>query len=299
MNLGQAWIVRVWWALCWLLPVAAAHADEAAAKIEYQTESNIAYYDAAALSRADAYKKEHTKLDVYYPKGAKDYATVVWFHGGGLTGGARYFPNLKEQGIALVAVSYRLSPKAQPSAFLEDSAAAVAWVIRNIARYGGDPNKVFVGGHSAGAYLSSMTAMDPKWLGAHKLSNRALAGVIAVSGQMTTHFTVKQLRGDKGPQLRPVIDEYAPLHHASKDLPPICLIVGGRDIEWKSRVEENELMAVTLRNLGHPFVEFYEMEGLNHGTVEQGSMIIAKEFVQRVLAAGRAGDASSATSAAR
>ena len=276
--------------MCWLLPAGASLADQAQTKLAYQTDSNISYYDDAALSKADAYQKEQCKLDVYSPKGAKDFATVVWFHGGSLTGGARYFPDLKDQGIALVAVSYRLAPKAQPPAIIEDSAAAVAWVIKNIARYGGDPQKVFVGGHSAGAYLSSMIAMDPKWLGAHKLSNRSLAGVISVSGQMTTHFTVKKLRGDKGPELRPLVDEYAPLYHASKDLPPVCLIVGGRDIEWKSRVEENELMAVTLRNLGHPRVEFYEMEGLDHGTVQQGAMIIAKGFVRRVLEDKRKGE---------
>ena len=107
--------------------------------------------------------------------------------------------------------------------------------------------------------------------------------MIAVSGQMTTHFTVKKQRGDKGPELRPIIDEYAPLYHAANKFPPICLIVGGRDIEFKSRVEENELMAVTLRNLGHKTVEFYEMAGLDHGTVEQGAMIIMRKFMQRTL----------------
>lgn len=273
-------------AACWLLASVASLANEAAAKLEYHTENNVPYYDAGALSRADAYQKEHCKLDVYYPKGAKGYATIVWFHGGGLTEGARYFPDLKEQGVALVPASYRLAPKARAPAFLEDSAAAVAWVIKNIARYGGDPKKVFVAGHSAGAYLASMIAMDPKWLGAQKISNRSLAGVIAVSGQMTTHFTIKSLRGDKVSPLRPIIDEYAPLYHASKDVPPICLIVGGRDIEFKSRVEENELMAVTLRNLGHKQVEFYEMAGLDHGTVEKGAMIIAPGFVHRVLSVG-------------
>lgn len=266
-----------------LLSGSASLAENAAARLEYSTENNIAYYDAAALARADGYQKEQGKLDVYYPKGAKGFATVVWFHGGGLTGGSRSFPSLKDQGIALVAASYRLAPKAQPPAYLEDSAAAVAWVMKNIERYGGDPKKVFVSGHSAGAYLATMVAMDPKWLGAHKLSNQSLAGVIAVSGQMTTHFTVKSQRGDKGPQLRPLIDEYAPLYHAANQFPPICMIVGGRDIEFKSRVEENELMAVTLRNLGHKNVEFYEMAGLDHGTVEQGAMIVARGFVQRTL----------------
>jgi acetyl esterase/lipase len=268
-----------------LLSGSASLASEAASKLEYGTENNIAYYDAATLARADEYQKQQGKLDVYYPKGTKGFTTVVWFHGGGLTGGSRYFPNLKDQGIALVAASYRLAPKAQPPAYIEDSAAAVAWVLKNISRYGGDPNKVFVSGHSAGAYLATMIAMDPKWLGAHKLSNKPLAGVIAVSGQMTTHFTVKKQRGDNGPELRPIIDEYAPLYYAANEFPPICLIVGGRDIEFKSRVEENELMAVTLRNLGHKKVEFYEMAGLDHGTVEQGAMIVMRGFMQRTLQA--------------
>ncbi|WP_129641962.1 alpha/beta hydrolase [Peristeroidobacter agariperforans] len=266
-----------------LLSSSASLADATAAKLEFGVENNIAYYDAAALARADDYQKQQSKLDVYYPKGAKSFTTVVWFHGGGLTGGSRYFPDLKDQGIALVAASYRFAPKAQPPAYLEDSAAAVAWVLENIGRYGGDPKKVFVSGHSAGAYLATMIAMDPKWLGAHQLSNKSLAGVIAISGQMTTHFTVKKQRGDDAAQLRPIIDEYAPLYHAANEFSPICLIVGGRDIEFKSRVEENELMAVTLRNLGHKKVEFYEMAGLDHGTVEQGAMIVMRGFIQRTL----------------
>jgi acetyl esterase/lipase len=109
----------------------AAAAD---AKQEYSTENNISYYDAAALARADQYQKDQSKLDVYYPKGAKGFATVVWFHGGGLTGGSRYFPNLKDQGIALVAASYRLAPKVEPPAYIQDAAAAVAWAIANIER---------------------------------------------------------------------------------------------------------------------------------------------------------------------
>lgn len=281
MIFRSALLIGMW---C-LLSGSGALAAEAAAKLEYGIENDIAYYDAAALARADDYQKQQGRLDVYYPKATKGFATVVWFHGGGLTGGSRYLPNLKDQGIALVAASYRLVPKAQPPAYLEDSAAAVAWVLRNIGRYGGDPKKVFVSGHSAGAYLATMIAMDPKWLDAHQLSNRSLAGAIAVSGQMTTHFTVKKQRGDTGPDLRPIIDEYAPLYHAANEFPPICLIVGGRDIEFKSRVEENELMAVTLRNLGHKQVEFYEMAGLDHGTVEQGAMIVMRGFIRRTLQA--------------
>jgi acetyl esterase/lipase len=258
----------------------ACSADPDPKKLEYATESNVAYYADAR----DEYQQERGKLDVYYPKGIKGYPTVVWFHGGGLTSGDRYIPGLlKQRGIAVVGVSYRLAPKAQTPSFIEDAAASVAWVFKNIERYGGDPKQVFIAGHSAGAYLSMMIAMDPKWLAAHRLSHRQLAGVVAISGQMSTHPTIRKLRGDESPRLRPVIDAYAPLFHVSKELVPICLVVGGRDIEIEARVEENQLMEATLRNLGHTAVEFHEMAGLDHGLVEQGGLVLVPAFIKRSL----------------
>jgi acetyl esterase/lipase len=257
-----------------------AVAEPKPAKLEYATESNISYYADAR----DEYQQERCKLDVYYPKGTKGYATVVWFHGGGLTAGDRYFPGLlKQRGLAVVAVNYRLAPGAQTPSFIEDTAAAVAWVLRNIERYGGDPQKVFVAGHSAGAYLVTMIAMDPKWLAAEGLSHRQLAGVVAVSGQMSTHPTIRKLSSEKGSRLRPIIDEYAPLAHVAKDLPPMCIVVGDRKLEIEARVEENQFMEATLRNLGHGAVEFHEMSGLDHDTVEQGGLILLPEFIKRTL----------------
>ncbi|MDF9827009.1 acetyl esterase/lipase [Ereboglobus sp. PH5-5] len=263
------------------LPLCAKKTEQKATT--YETKLNISYYDDHALANADEYKKSHCKMDMYYPENRAGFPTIVWFHGGGLTGGKRRLPALKNQGIALVAVSYRLSPKGEFPCFLEDAAAATAWVIKNIAAHGGDPDKVFIAGHSAGGYLSAMVGMDERWLAAHGISNRKLAGIIPVSAQVTTHFLVKKLRGDRGEQYRPIIDEYAPLYHASKNLPPICLIVGDRRIEWKSRVEENELLAVSLKNLGHEQTEFYEMGGLNHRAVGEGAMIIIKKYVNRII----------------
>lgn len=251
----------------------------------YAVRTDISYYDEPALAQADEYQRERCKLDVYYPVGTRNFPTVVWFYGGGLTDGERYFPEgLKDQGIALVAVDYRLAPKAKLPSFIEDSAAATAWVLKNIKQFGGDPSKVFVMGHSAGAYLTMMIGMDPKYLAARGASIKQLAGLIPISGQTTTHFTVKELQGDRGPALRPLINEYAPLYHAATtDLPPICLIVGDRRIEWESRVEENELLAVTLRNLGHKRVEFYEMGGLDHDSVEFGGLFVARACMDHVL----------------
>jgi len=261
-----------------LFPLAGAAAQATA---QCGQITNVAYYATSELNRADEYQKTQCRLDLRYPTNRPGFATVVWFHGGGLTGGKRHFIELKRPEVAIAAVGYRLSPKVEHPGYLEDAAAATAWVIKNIAQYGGDSNKVFVAGHSAGGYLSAMIGMDPRWLAARGVSNLQLAGLIPVSGQVTTHFLVKKLRGDTGPEYRPIIDELAPLYHSASNLPPICLILGDRNIEYKNRVEENALLAVSLKNLGHPHVEFYEMGGLNHGTVGEGGMILLRNFVER------------------
>ncbi|HRE83504.1 MAG TPA: alpha/beta hydrolase [Opitutaceae bacterium] len=257
------------------------HAEVAVSEpVRYTTLTNLSYYSEDELATADKYQTEQCKLDLYLPENRTGFPTIVWFHGGGLTGGKRGVPALlKERGFAVAAVSYRLSPKGKLPDFFQDAAASTAWVIKTIEQKGGDPKKVFVGGHSAGGYLALIIGMDPRWLAAKGLTPQELAGIISVSGQVTTHFHVRKLRGDESPALRPVIDEYAPLHHARADLPPICLIVGDHRIEYLSRVEENALFAVTLKNLGHRHVYYHEMGGLNHGTVGEGGLVVLREFV--------------------
>ncbi|MBI4979644.1 MAG: alpha/beta hydrolase [Spirochaetes bacterium] len=242
--------------------------------------TNISYYDAAALRDADDYQRSQCRLDLRYPTNKSRFATVVWFHGGGLTTGKRSVIDLKTPDIAVVGVGYRLSPKVSYPAFIEDAAAAIAWVIKNIGSYGGDPGRVYLSGHSAGGYLILMTGMDPKWLAVHAISNTQIAGLIPVSAQVTTHFLVKKQRGDTGPQYRPIIDECAPLYYCAKDLPPVCIITGDRAIEFKCRVEENELMYASLKALGHPAVEFHEMKGFNHSTIATGGLPSVRAFVE-------------------
>lgn len=241
----------------------------------------IAYHPAdAGIADPD----QRCRLDLRIPDGGKGFATLLWFHGGGLTGGKRHFPEFAGKEVALVAAGYRLAPQAECPDFLTDAAAATAWVLRHIGDYGGDPEMVFIGGHSAGGYLAALVGMDPRWLKPHGLAPGNLAGLIPLSAQATTHFHVKELRGVPGPALRPVIDEFAPLHHVSKDLPPICLILGDRRLEFECRVEENEFLAITLRKLGHPDVEFHELPGLDHNTVTRGAAALMPAFVRRVAA---------------
>ena len=83
----------------------------------YKTVKDISYIPAG---ETDGYRKERCKLDVYYPVGKKDFPTIVWFHGGGLEGGGKHVPEMfMNQGFAVVAVNYRLSPKAQNPAYTE------------------------------------------------------------------------------------------------------------------------------------------------------------------------------------
>jgi acetyl esterase/lipase len=127
-----------------------------------------------------------------------------------------------------------------------------------------------------------MIGMDERWLKPHGLSNLDLAGIIPISAQVTTHFAVKKMLGDTGQQYRPLITPEAPLYYCSAKLPPICLILGDRKIEYLCRVEENELMAASLRALGHPRVEFHELPDKDHGTVAPAAAPLVRQFIQAV-----------------
>ena len=175
----------------------------------YITRENIPYYSVEP-GQTDQYMAERCMLDIYYPQFVKGFPTVVWFHGGGLTGGNKSIPEeLKGEGVAVVAVNYRLYPRIKAPVYIEDAAAAVAWVLNHISEFGGDPELVFVSGHSAGGYLTSMVGLDKRWLQAHDIDANQIAGLIPFSGHAITHFTVREERGIEGTQ--PVIDDLAPL----------------------------------------------------------------------------------------
>lgn len=242
---------------CW------AQETKAETGIVYRTESDISYYGSDA-TEADEYVKERCKLDLYFPTNRPDFPTVVWFHGGGLRGGNRFVPEqLKNHGIAVAAVNYRLYPKVTCPAYIEDAAAAVAWVFKNIRNYGGNPDLIFVSGHSAGGYLTSMIGLDKKWLGRHGIDANRIAGLIPFSGHTITHFTVREERGIPGG--RPIIDEWAPLFHVRSDAPPLVLITGDRDLEMLGRYEENAYLMRMMKVAGHQQTCLYELQGFNHG----------------------------------
>jgi acetyl esterase/lipase len=240
-----------------------AEKTESKSSDAYQTKQDISYRKKNLVEK-DAYIKERCRLDVYYPVDQKGYATVVWFHGGGLTGGERFVPTeLQQQGLAVVAVNYRLSPKVNCPTYIDDAAAAVAWTFKHIAEYGGDPDKIFVSGHSAGGYLTSMVGLDKRWLAKYDVDADDIAGLIPFSGHTITHFTVRKERGI--PETQPIIDEFAPLYHVRPDAPPLVLITGDRELEILGRYEENAYLMRMMKVVGHEQTVIYELQGFDHG----------------------------------
>ena len=163
--------------LCFYIFVVSLYAQEE----NYIQEKDIAYYS-DLVNKADAYIAERCKLDVYYPKDTTNVATIVWFHGGGITAGNKHIPEgLLEQKIIVVAVNYRLYPKVKQPEYIKDAADAVAWTFNNIEKYNGRRNAIYISGHSAGGYLASMVGMDKSYLKAHDIDANDIAGLFRLA----------------------------------------------------------------------------------------------------------------------
>ena len=248
-----------------------------AAQSEYKIKEDIPYRE--NTQALDEYQQERCLLDIHYPS-SKGFATIIWFHGGGLTSGEKSFPKaLQNKGHAIVAVNYRLSPKVKVTECLDDAAAAVAWVMKNIRGFGGDRKRIFISGHSAGGYLTSMIGLDSSWLKRHQEDANDIAGLIPYSGHAITHFTIRKERGIAA--TRPIVDELAPLFHVRKDAPPILLITGDREKELLGRYEENAYLFRMLKVSGHQDVTLFEIDGYGHNMTDPAHPLLLK-FVQRI-----------------
>ncbi len=247
------------------------------AQNNYKQVDNIPY----AMS-SDSYAKDRCKLDVYYPTDKKDCPVVVWFHGGGLTSGNKSIPEkLKQEGLVVVAVNYRLMPKVPIDSCLDDAAASLAWVYREIKKYGGDTHKLFVSGHSAGGYLTMMLGLDKKWLAKYGVDADSITGLIPFSGQAISHFAYRDMKGIGN--LQPLVDEYAPLFYVRKEAASMILITGDRELELFGRYEENAYLWRMMKLVGHPNTQLYELDGFGHGPMGEPAFYIMKEWIKKIL----------------
>jgi acetyl esterase/lipase len=171
-------------AATWCLGGPAARAAEPARAFEVEVIKDVAYY---AGKGSDPVKH---RLDLFLPKGHKDAPVLVFVHGGGwMIGDKSFFGRYSEfgaafarQGIATVLPNYRLSPAVQHPEHVKDVARAVAWTVKNIGKYGGRADRLFLSGHSAGGHLVSLLATDDRYLKAEGLDLGVVKGVAAISG---------------------------------------------------------------------------------------------------------------------
>src|SRR5215471_6873593 len=130
-----------------------AQAPKTGGNFEVEVHKDIAYVEG---KDAD----ERQKLDLYLPKGAKDFPTLFFIHGGAWTQGSRSgFDRIgrtfARNGVAFVSTGYRLSPKVQHPAHIQDVAKGFAWTVAHVRKYGGNPDEILVSGHSAGGHLAA------------------------------------------------------------------------------------------------------------------------------------------------
>ncbi len=239
----------------------------------YELKQNIPY----TADNGDPYVKERCVLDLYYPKDKKDFVTVIWFHGGGLEGGEKEIPTyLKEKGIAVVGVGYRLSPKAKVEDIIKDAAKAVSWTFNHIEEFSGSKKKIILSGHSAGGYLDLMLALNKRYLNDEGIDADDLFAVVPFSSQCITHYTS---RAEKGIAMnQPIIDEFAPLYWVRKNNVPITLITGDRELEMVGRYEENAYLARMFKIVGHPAIKLLELDGYDHGMTYPAFPLLLKEI---------------------
>ena len=197
------------------------------------------------------------ELDVYMPEG-KAEKVFLYFHGGGLErgdkkSGDRFADYLTERGVAVVSANYRMYPDAKYPEFLCDAAKAVKWTKKFIDdTYPGA--ELFVGGSSAGGYISMMLCFDKRYLLGVGLSNSDIAGYFHDAGQPTAHFRVLMERGIDDRRI--IVDESAPLYFIGTEpsYPRMRFIVSDNDME--NRYEQTMLVLSTMRH--------FRYEGFDH-----------------------------------
>ena len=209
------------------------------------------------------------QLNIWVPTGTKKtdkLPVLVFLYGGGWYSGARDDYGFAgrafaKQGFVVVIADYRIVPEGHWPDFLNDSAAAVAWTDAHIANYGGDPDRIALSGHSAGAYNAVMLALDPKWMKAAGSDASVIRGVAALAGPYDFYPFEKGGRADVAMgDIRPV-EQTQPIRFVRADAPPLWLGHGTADTVV--RVRNSQRLAVAMQRVGGS-AQLREYDGLSH-----------------------------------
>lgn len=221
-----------------------------------------------AFAAIDGVDPSLLSLDLYLPAGAETAPVMVFIHGGGWRLGDKGMVDAKPswlggRGWIVASVNYRLSPAVQHPAHVQDVAAAIAWLHAHVAEHGGDPTRMVVMGHSAGAHLAALVACDPRWLGAHGLGLDALRRAVLLDGagydveeRLKVSGTVMQdlLIPAFGDDLAGWIDA-SPARQAAAGAPPFCITWSAFRPEAKDQAKRlaDALELVGTPSEGHSF----------------------------------------------
>jgi acetyl esterase/lipase len=236
-------------------------------------------------------------VDVFQPTDSEaNRPVVIFFHGGGWAKGSRDTYGFAgrafaSEGFVTVIAGYRLVPEGRYPVFMEDAAAAVRWTRANIAQYGGDPERIVVAGHSAGAHIALLLALDPRWLGEDTQPGGALRGAISLAGPADFLPMEPGGRGDVAlGHVRP-LEITQPIHFARADAPPIWMGHGDADVTVRPR--NSTRLAAAIEDAGGA-AEVRLYPGVDHeGTVTPLSLLYrdripllseASAFARRVTA---------------
>lgn len=194
--------------------------------------------------------RHHGCFDLYLPDGGTGRTLVIFFYGGGLTQGEKsdlksLGREMTDAGFCLAAPDYRYYPEVDYPAFIDDAAQAVDYLTAHVREYA-DIADIFIGGCSAGAYLSMMLCFDKRYLQKYGRDPDDYSGFLFISGQPTAHYEVLARHGHDPRQI--VVDETAPVYHVRSSGPPLLICT---DTEWVNREEQNALLAGTLRHYAY------------------------------------------------
>lgn len=221
---------------------------------------------------------DRQKLDIYAPdgNGSLRHPVLIFFHGGAWRDGEREGYGFlgrafAARGIVTVIADYRKAPKVRFPAFVEDTADAIAWVHANIASHEGDASHIFVMGHSAGAHIAMLAALDPRWLAAKGLKPDIIKGVIGLAGPYDfLPLTTDSSKIALGQW--PNLSETQPITYARADAPPLLLLTGDKDIVVKPR--NSKILSKKIAELGgKQQLKIYK--GVDHADI---IMAIARPF---------------------
>jgi dipeptidyl aminopeptidase/acylaminoacyl peptidase len=243
MSKSSAWLVPLLGLLA-VPPVSSA--DEA--RFILKTGGNFAVEEIKDIpyQTGDGADPVKHKLDLYLPRGQKDFPVLFFVHGGTWKSGDKrlYGPLghvFARNGVGVVVTNYRLSPKVKHPAHIEDVARAFAWTCANMGKHGGRVGEIFCCGHSAGGHLVALLATDESYLKAEKLSFSNIKGVIPLSGVFTI---IPGLFSSQFGNDAEVCRKASPLNHVTEKHAPFLLIYADKDFLFLDRMAEQMCAAL-------------------------------------------------------